>query len=418
MPRLPTTRPRHVVAPRLLLTAIAAVVYVGVPAAQGPPRQWIGHFTRLASAFLHGRLDLRADGNPSFTPSELIPSSDGKRLYCAYPPLPGVLLMPFVLMFGLAAKVDVACRVVSAINVFLFDACLTGLPRLLGGQDLRIFPRMALNLLFAFGTMTWHNCMAGGDWHFAHAVALCAMLLALREFLAANRPWVIGFFTALAIMARPTAGLTCLFFVLPLIRARSPRKLLFFAIGPCVAVGLLGLYNQARFGNPFDFGYTRMLLRGTGKELMEQYGQFHPHFIMRNFFWFFLAPPWPRPEGTFPWLGFDQWGLSLFLSCPAMLYVFVGIAKHWRQPTIQDACVGSAACLILLLLYFNTGYRQFGHRFGMDYLPLLMILTIAGMGTKPSRLAYGSIAFAILLQIWGVVLQPVAQLPAWLAPAL
>ncbi|HVP12874.1 MAG TPA: hypothetical protein VMV94_17000 [Phycisphaerae bacterium] len=411
MRRLPKTRPRPVIAPRFVLCAIAAAVYFGLPAAMGPPSESIGHFTRLASAFVHGRLDLRPDRNPNFFPSELIPSSDGKRLYCAYPPLPAILLVPFVAVFGLAVRVQDACRLVSVINVFVFDACLTGLPKLLGEQDLRISARLALDLLFAFGTVAWHNCMLGGDWHLAHAVALCAMLLALREFVGINRPWAIGCFTALAVMARPTTGLTCLFFVLPLIRTRSLRKLLAFAIGPCVAVILLGLYNYARFGNLFDFGYTRMLLRGAGREMMQQYGQFNSHFILPNLFWFFLAPPWPMPQGKFPWLGFDPMGLSLFISCPAMLYVFVAIVKRWRLPTVQNACIATAACLIPLLLYFNTGYWQFGHRFSMDYLPLLMILTLAGMGIKPGRLAYSLIVLAIGIQIWGNLLRPVAELP-------
>jgi hypothetical protein len=416
MPPPLTTRPRYVVTPRLILTAVAAAVYLGLPAALTPTRQPMGHFPRLASAFLHGRLDIPAEGSSDLTASELIPSNDGGRLYCAYPPLPAVLLMPWVLLFGLAVTAETACRVVSVVNVFLFDACLTGLPRLLNTQDLRVPARVAMNLLFAFGTVTWHNADFGGDWHLAHAIALCAMLLALREFLGANRSWTIGCFVALAILTRPTAGLACLFFVMPLVRARAFRKLSLFAIGPAVAVILLGLYNQMRFGSPFDFGYARMLLRGTGAEWMDQYGQFHPHFVPRNLFWFFLAPPWPRPEGTFPWLGFDPWGLSLFISCPAMLYVFAGIARHWRLSSVQDACVGIAACLVPLLLYFNTGFWQFGHRFAMDYVPLLMILTISGMGAKPSRLAYGSIVLAVGIHTWGVLLHPVAWLPGWLVP--
>ena len=321
--------------------------------------------------------------------------------------------MPFVALFGAAFTAEFACRIVSVINILLFDACLTGMPGLFGEQNLRGAPRLALNLLFAFGTVTWHNADLAGDWHFAHAVALGVMLLALREFLGANRPWAVGSYVALALMTRPTAALAGLFFVLPLIRRRELRKLLLFGTGPAIALILLGMYNRARFGNPFDFGYAHMILRGAGKQLMEQYGQFHPHFIPHNLFWFFCAPPWPSGGSASPWVAFDPRGLSLFISSPAMLYVFPAVRRRWRLPCVQDALAGVAVCLVPLLMYFNTGFWQFGHRFAMDYLPLLMVLIIAGMGTRPSRIAYALIALSIAIQSWGVLLHPLVRLPAW-----
>jgi len=78
---------------------------------------------------------------------------------------------------------------------------------------------------------------------------------------------------------------------------------------------------------------------------------------------------------------------------------------------VRDALIAVAACLVPLLLYFNTGYAQFGHRFSMDYLPLLMVLVVAGMGARPSRLAYAAIAVSILIQTWGVFLVPLTRLP-------
>jgi hypothetical protein len=411
------TKPaRQIAVRRLLLTILAAEVYLYLPTVHNPIGPPIGHFQQLASSFLHGRLDVVVESDSALALNELIPSRDGRRLFCAYPPLPAVLLMPFVAIFGLAVKVDVACRVVSAVNVFLFDACIAGLVRQIGEQELRVSPRLALDLLFAFGTVTWHNADMGGDWHFAHAVALCAMLLALREFLGANRSWAVGGYVALALLTRPTAALACLFFVLPLARNREIRRLLLFGAVPGIALVLLGMYNRARFGDPFEFGYAHMILRGTGKLLMDQYGQFHPHYIPRNLFWHFLAPPWPLANGTFPWVGFDPRGLSLFISCPAAFYVFLAVRRHWRLPCVRDAVIGVAACLVPLLMYFNTGFSQFGPRFAMDYLPLLLVLIIAGMGTKPSRVAYALIALSIAIQTWGVMLHPLVSLPTWLAP--
>jgi hypothetical protein len=130
-----------------------------------------------------------------------------------------------------------------------------------------------------------------------------------------------------------------------------------------------------------------------------------------------LAPPWPLVDGRFPFLGFDARGLSLFCASPALLYAFaafrrrLGGDKDHLCPTVRDALVGVVACLVPLLLYFNTGYAQFGHRFSMDYLPLLMVLVVAGMRGRPSRLAHALIVLSIGVQAIGVLLDPVTRLP-------
>ena len=436
----PETPDRPTCNERIVLLSLAVVVYL-VPSVLGRGER-VGpapHFAQLAASFLHGtaRITISSDapggmavalnGHAFPDVNELIPT-DGESFYCAYPPLPAVLLMPFVVLFGSAVQVGTACRVVSVLNVLLMHACLGRLPQRLGLCGTGVLPvqtqarrpghaRIALTLLFAFGTVCWHNAEMGGDWHLAHAVALAAMLLALREWLAAARPLAIGGFVALALLTRPTAALGGLLFVLPLLRAGQVPKLVRLLAAPAVAVLLLALYNNARFGSPTDFGYERMILRGDGLAMMQQYGQFHPHFVPRNVFWFFLAPPWPTPDGRFPFLGFDPRGLSLFIATPALWYAVAGLARRWREAAVRDALIAVAACLLPLLLYFNTGYAQFGHRFSMDYLPLLMVLVVAGMGARPSRLAYAAIAVSILIQTWGVFLVPLTRLPGWIVLA-
>ena len=411
--------PEHISRPdikeRLTLMAVAAFVYVAVPIISGESRRPIGHFPQLAQAFLQGSFSFEIPPDSRRGPDELIPNPDPSRYYCAYPPLPAVLLLPFVAVIGTALKVETACRVVSVVNIFLFAACIRRLPRRLGMTPLEAPARVALNVLFAFGTVCWHNAEIGGDWHLAHAVALAAMLLAMREWLAGNRPFVIGCFVGLAILTRPTAALSGLFFIIPLVRTRVVPQLVKLSAGPAFAILLFALYNNARFGSPFDFGYDRMLLRGLGAELMREYGQFHPRFVPGNAFWFFLAPPWPTAGGRFPFVGYDPHGLSLFLATPAFLYVFAAFKRHRR--CVYDAAVGIAACLVPLLLYFNTGFAQFGHRFSMDYLPLVMVLVVAGMGSRPGKLAYFLVAASVAIQAIGVLLDPQTTLPPWLMPS-
>ena len=59
---------------------------------------YYNYYVRLADAFLHGRLYLL--DNPSWL-NELIPNPSGVGYYVVYPPLPAVLMVPFVAIFGL-----------------------------------------------------------------------------------------------------------------------------------------------------------------------------------------------------------------------------------------------------------------------------------------------------------------------------
>ena len=327
-------------------TTIAAFAYLAMPLLLGSGPRPVPHFQQLADAFLHGRLTIRIPPVEAARPhvvDELIPAAQPDRYYCAYPPLPAFVLLPVVAIAGPAASVATAGQVISILNVWLFAVCLWRLPRRLEQPDSSPASRTAIILLFALGTVCWHNAEMGGDWHLAHAVALTAMLLALRESLDRGRLTLIGGFVALAVLARPPAALTAVFFVLPAIRQRRVPDIVKLAAFPALAALLLASYNHARFGSPTDFGYDRMILHGVGRQLMEQFGQFHPHFVLRNAFWFFLAPPWATPAGQFPYLGFDPRGLSLFASSPALLYAVVALWRRSRGPLVRDALLGTIA---------------------------------------------------------------------------
>jgi hypothetical protein len=216
------------------------------------------------------------------------------------------------------------------------------------------------------------------------------------------------------VLTRPTAACVGWLCVMPLIRSRDWRGAARMAAIPVIAVILLMTQNAVRFGNPLDFGYARMLLGGAGERLMAQYGQFHPHFVPRNFYWFFLSPPWPREAG-FP-VGFDPRGLSVFAASPALLLAAVTAIRRWKEPMIRDAVCGIGLALGGLLLYFNTGFWQFGHRFSMDYLALLMVLMARAAVDRPARALGAWVAASVAIQIIGNTIQPVARLPAWLAP--
>ena len=76
--------------------------------------QDLDYFVRLADAFLHGRIYLTEA--PSWL-NELIPK-DGVW-YVAYPPLPAVILVPFVALFGTDFPPQIASCIFGGVGVGL-----------------------------------------------------------------------------------------------------------------------------------------------------------------------------------------------------------------------------------------------------------------------------------------------------------
>src|SRR5438067_6553519 len=113
---------------RVALVLVTATVYFGTLQFTGERVPMPGHFPAFAEAFLRGHIGVRSPARRG----ELIPSPDGSEFYLGYPPLPAVLLMPFVWWADGAITVQVACRVVSVLNVLLFDLCLSPLARRFG----------------------------------------------------------------------------------------------------------------------------------------------------------------------------------------------------------------------------------------------------------------------------------------------
>jgi hypothetical protein len=403
---------------RLVPALLAALAYFGTPLFTGEPLDIPGHFPRYATVFLGGHVGMRADAAVDQRVDELIPSADEQWIYLGYPPFPALLLMPLVAVFG-EIKVQSACRVVSVLNVLIFDACLLRLPRLLGDSPPGAAGRLLFGAFFSLGTVVWHNSQVGGDWHLAHAVSLGGCLLALCEYAGRRRFLLVGLYLASVVATRPTAALTGVFFVLALLRERRWADLARLSAFPLAAAAALGAYNAVRFGHPLDFGYSRMLLTAMGKRDLETWGKFHPHFIAQNFFWFFLAPPWPPPAGLRWPLAYDPRGLSLFIASPALAYCIVGAVRRAGMPVVQHALAAAAVCLVPLLTYYNAGFWQFGHRFSMDYLNALTILLVAGMGTRPGCLATVLLVGSVVIQAIGVLGNPSVfpLLPEWLAPS-
>ena len=383
------------------LVFVVALIAYGLTVLFGEHTRSSGmaYFNELAQSFLHGRLDV-----PVPTSTHDLTPHEG-RWYLPFPPLPALMLLPWVALFGANGVNSVLFSIVTAAFgvgfAYLFlaamrDRGLIALER--GGQ-------LWLTLLFGFGTVTWSVAILGSVWYLGQITSVTMVALA-AWFAAARAPrWAVGTALALAVLGRPNLVLTLPF--LWALRehggagedssARSwPTRLAQMTVPVGIAIALLLLYNHARFGHAFDFGYRDANVPPRLAEDLRVYGQFHWRYLSRNLaalLW--LLPHWDAARAT---LRPDFEGMSLFLTTPAIIYLFrARAAAGW-----QKAAWASLALLLLpLLTYYNTGWMQFGYRFSLDFLvPMTALLAVAA-GAKPSRLLRVLILLGVACNLWG-----------------
>ncbi len=357
------------------------------------------YFDRLADSFLHGRMDLVAP------PTNHDLTQHNGRWYVPFPPLPALLLLPWVAAQGVAAVNTVFfATMLGAANVALAYLLLAALAQrgLVGlGQGDRLW----LTALWGIGSVHWYMSTLGSVWFVSQISTVTFMLLA--AVLAATRrgPVWVGLALAAAMWARPLVALVFPFLaVLSTLEAnegwRLRRALRWGTLAAIpVILGALALlaYNAARFGDPFDFGY---LTQNVAREVLadlRKYGQFNLHYAPHNLWVMFLAGPiWDvKHWAMVPIVD----GMSLWLTTPA---IWVAFRARQPRPLVLATALSVVLLAIPLVLYYNTGWWQFGYRFSLDFMTPLFVLIALGAGERLGWLWRLLIAVGIGMNAWGV----------------
>jgi len=382
-----------------VLTLLAFAVYWFT----GPFDVSSDSFVPLADAFLHGRLSIAVD-RPWL---ELVPVNDGTGAqYSPFPPVPAVLILPFVALTQALGVGELGsnlmCAVLGAANVGLVYWLLARIGVAFG-------PRQLLTIGFAFTTHWWVAGMAGGHlW--AQVVAVFFLLVALH--LAIGRRWAFlaGLSLALAAGSRlPVAFSLPLFLGFYADRFRPTRNHAWLLAGIAGPALLIAWYNLARFGSPFDFGYAHIPSGETGivtDEPWFRYGLSSPLYIPRHLYAIFLQSfDW---NDGFPYLVPSFTGLSLTLSAPFLFWSVAAWRVRRLQPLVPLAMVSALLVMLPDITHGSWGFAQFGYRFILDALPILMLLLgwayrrrlsvplIAAIGLGVAVNAYGIYAINVL----------------------
>jgi 4-amino-4-deoxy-L-arabinose transferase-like glycosyltransferase len=418
-----------------------AILALGVYLATRTDR-FYDHFVWQAAAFLEGQAAIRypvgsgPDGYGNWYFQDVLPVApvDGvPRGLIPFPPLPAVLLVPFVALYGIRTDDQTIFTALAAIDVAI---CWWMIGRLRVG----LLARFATTVFFAFGTVFWYSAQNATTWYQAHIVAVGLTMLAVGLAIGADpdddsvdspaatvpaerpadpdpprrrlapdpRAFAIGILFGLACTARLTVILAAPFFALVGPGGTWRRRSWSVGLGAAIPVGLLLAYNVVTAGHVFHPAYDHLYQLearayiGLGYHL--DWAAEDPRYIPQNLGIMLLATPDIAPERLRDTLGtmdrplctepgstrglFDvacplvvprDFGMSVLLTSPAFLLAAAAFRADRRRRILLGATLAIVLVSIANLMHFSQGWVQFGYRFSNDVVPFALLLVALGI---------------------------------------
>ncbi len=410
---------------------------------------YYNHFVWQAEAFLDGRAAIRypvydqpgVRGNDLFQDVVLTIGPNGETTGYAllpFPPLPAVVLMPFVAVWGLSTNAQLVAAVLGALVVGIAWWVLGRLP-----IGLRV--RVATTLFFGLGTVAWYAAELGTTWYLAHVVALGLTFLAIGVALTgdpraaagepdpvadpdARPPRIVldrgqvlaGILFGLACTARLTVVFGLPFFLFVGGGGSRLRRGASALVGMAIPLGVLVAYTYATTGHLMNPGYE--LLYHVETVFYPQLG-YHsgwaiedPRYLVQNLPLLLAGLPSILPpcgagaaaRGLFdpacPIAMPRDVGMGLFLTSPGWLVAFGSLRWLGRDRLVTGAAVAILLIAVVDLMHFSQGWVQFGYRFSNDYAPFGLILLALALeaGGRIRRLGYVLIVISVAIVAWGV----------------
>jgi hypothetical protein len=426
------------------------------------------HFVWQADAFLHGKVSFDwpvpdgADRPPNWYFNDIYPLFDSNgqptgQVLLPFPPLPALVLLPFVAAIGL--RVDQEAIAVALAGIGVGVAWW-----MLGGLRIRLAVRALATVLFATGTVWWWAAAVGSTWYFAHIVAVIFALLAVgvalrhdaRAETAPVRPeapddggggwraavWPLdrsqvlaGLLLGIGATARLPLVFGAPFLILVGGGGTRARRLVSAAVGGVLPVAALLLYTQLTTGSWLHPGYDyQYQLEANGYPTLG----YHPdwsvedlRYIPQNLGIMFGALPVVAPDLKPNTLGFGDpvvlctapdaqrslfdpdcplvmpidIGTSILLSAPGLLIALFAVRRH----PLARLTVGVGLTVVVIALFnlahFSQGWVQWGYRFSLDFIPFLLPLVALGAGHadgRPRGVAIALVIAGAAINLWGV----------------
>ena len=415
---------------------------------------------RQADAFLQGRLDIPNGADLYWI--EWAPYKG--KFYPVEPPMAAIVVLPGVILFGLALNQTLVSIVIGAITA-------SSVYRLMRGLTEKLSVQVWLTLLFVFGTIFWWVAVNGAVWQFSHTVAVLFLFLAIYETLVSKRPFLAGLFLGAALLSRLPTILSLPFFIIMFSDQWLPKSdekslvkrinfipLLKFGAGLGILMGLGGAYYYLAFDTPLPAAshhhFAQYFERSPPAPLLDK-GIFDISYVGRHLPGVFKNlptvqsnPPYVVPFGN---------GIAIWATTPAFLYAFfagvrnkfvirAGVALLAVTLTVYVLTADSLpialdidfphgleyypfALLVLLGLFvglrdkfilacwaaiipislliftyaITASALSYADRFTLDYYPFLFLLTARAMGSNLNWHHKILIGLGIIVNLWAVL---------------
>jgi hypothetical protein len=338
-----------------------------------------------AQAWLHGHLDIGIHIHDSIR--------IGGKFYIVYPPLPALLMVPFVALLGAKFSDVWFTWAFAALNIILLFRTLEVM-RVRSITNRLPLENLIIALTFGFGTIALWLCLGGKVWFTVQTISIFGIMLTLHSTL--SRRWPLATLGIGMVLLTRTSD--ALMGIVPLIvylhdlgigrhiqnrwhflpqRWPSIRELAAILAPFSVALLIYLVHNKLYFNNPLSTGFD---IQNQQNYPTIKYGILSWHYIWPNFVVDFLRWPTFNFAGAldlYPQPDFFSSGIgtSIFFSTP-LLVIFLsspqGKTTHnWLRNTLW---ITVALMLISVLLYCTTGWNQVGSRYLFGFYPLLFLL--------------------------------------------
>ena len=331
------------------------------------------------------------------------------HFYVSFPPLPSVLLIPWVLLYGVKTPNNFIMIIYILMAVTLVYVIAKHF-------KMRSVIAAFWAIVVVFGSnMLWMSTM-GGVWFQAQLLNMVFCLAAIYVML--NNKRIISYLCiAFAVGCRPFS--IVYFFVLLIyyynldkkknnsdswisIIIRQWKEILSAAI-----VGILYMtYNFIRFDNPLEFGHNYL------PEFIEsKNGQFNVSYIITNLLRIFFGKIRINKNLGLEFTKFD--GFIIFIANPIFIiyicYIIKNIIKKKNNNMTIVIAIMTMCNMLLLCLHKTMGGWQFGNRYLVDLIPfiLLFILITKQRENRINKLAYWERfvgVFAVMINVYGAII--------------
>jgi len=343
------------------------------------------NYVLLAQALLHGHAWIDWPG------AYIDALRYGGHYYVIEAPLPALLLLPFVPIFGAQTNQTLLAALLAAVAM---------------GAAWELGERLALKrasiawicaFLLAGTDLLW-CAMLGDVWFIAHVSAVCFTMLALVELTGKRRGWLVAIFAACAVESRFTMIAAFPFYAY-LLAIRPGNQLSWGALRSFGAtlvpfIVLWVFYNEVRWGTWTDIGYTTWYHHDQAG--LPTGSPFRLTYLPYQLWSFFVQAPTQLP--AFPGLRPEFSGVALTWTSPALL-----LAVLARRPVRCTVALWIATLLVAApnLLYYVNGFAQFGMRHALDFEPFLVALMMLGVRRSFPMWGQVLIVYSIGAGLWG-----------------